>query len=218
LNRSLHPRWPELIYVNGTSSAGKTTLCRALQVAISEPYLCIGFDDFVFLSAPRYYRGGDTANQSDTDASTSEGVELVTTSSADEPMTVTAVFGPVFRRLIDAMPSAVRALVEGGNSVMFDDVLHDPAMYETRKRAFAGLDVFAVGVTCDLEVLEARERTRGDRVIGRARGLVQVVHSFCSYDVVVDTGTTDVDGCVAQILRALTTRSHDGRLGCAWRS
>jgi chloramphenicol 3-O phosphotransferase len=200
------PRLPDVIFVNGPSSAGKTTICHALQAAIAEPYLCIGFDDFVFLSAPRYYRGGDTPSQSHTDRFIAEGVQMITTSRSGEPLTVVAKFGPVFRRLIDAMPAAVRALVDGGNAVVFDDVLHDREMYGTRKRVFAGLDVFAVGVTCDLDVLEARERARGDRVLGRARGLVNVVHSFCAYDVVVDTGTTDEDGCLAAILGALTAR------------
>jgi chloramphenicol 3-O phosphotransferase len=202
------PSWPDVIFVNGPSSSGKTTLCRGLQAAISQSYLCIGFDDFIFLSAPRYYLGGDTPAQTHTDDFTAQGVELARTSAPGEPVTVTAVFGPVFRRLIDAMPAAVRALVDGGNAVIFDDVLHGRQMYDGRRRAFADLDVFAVGVVCDLEVLEARERGRGDRVIGRARGLVDVVHSFCAYDVVVDTGTTDPDGCVAQILRALMKRSR----------
>ena len=54
-------RWPDIILVNGPSSAGKTTLCRALQAAIPEPYLVAAFDDFIFMSAPRYYRGADTS-------------------------------------------------------------------------------------------------------------------------------------------------------------
>lgn len=39
--------WPDVVVVNGPSSAGKTTLCRGLQEAITHPYLYIGFDDFV---------------------------------------------------------------------------------------------------------------------------------------------------------------------------
>ncbi len=208
------PDWPDLIFVNGPSSAGKTTLCRGLQAAILEPYLCIGFDDFIFTSAPRYYLGADTAEQAGTDRFTAEGVEMIRTSAPGEPVSITAVFGPVFRRLVEAMPAAVRAIVDGGNSVIFDDVLHDRAMYDGRARAFAGLDVFAIGVVCSLDVLEHRERSRGDRVLGRARGLAEVVHSFCNYDVTVDTGTTDPDGCVAQILAALDRRGSRR----AWRS
>ena len=52
--------WPEVILVNGPSSAGKTTLCRALQEKLSHPYLVTGFDDFIFMAASRYYRGTDT--------------------------------------------------------------------------------------------------------------------------------------------------------------
>jgi chloramphenicol 3-O phosphotransferase len=48
--------------------------------------------------------------------------------------------------------------------------------------------VLSVGVTCPIDILEQREHARGDRVLGRARGLAEVVHSFMSYDVTVDTG------------------------------
>src|SRR5215467_13453260 len=164
-------RWPDLFLVNGPSSAGKTTLCRALQAAIRDPYLVVGFDDFIFMLDPRYYRGADTSQQHERDRFTALGVEMVTISPPGAPLSVTARFGPVFRRLVDSMAPAVRALVDGGNPVIFDHVLHDSAMYESCRKAFAGLDVFSVGVFCPVEILEQRERARGDRVLGRARGL-----------------------------------------------
>jgi chloramphenicol 3-O phosphotransferase len=163
--------WPSLILVNGPSSAGKTTLCRALQTAIEHPYLVVGFDDFIFMSAPRYYRGADTAQQSETDKWTALGAEMVRTSPPGAPVSVTARIGPVFRHLLDAMAPAVRTQIDRGNPVIFDHVLHDRSMYESYLAASAGLDVFTVGVTCPLDVLETRERARGDRVLGRARGL-----------------------------------------------
>ena len=43
-------------------------------------------------------------------------------------------------------------------------------------------------------------------MIGRARGLVDVVHAFCDYDVIVNTGTTDADACVSEVLAALDRR------------
>jgi chloramphenicol 3-O phosphotransferase len=199
-------RWPDVFLVNGPSSAGKTTLCRALQAAISEPYLVVGFDDFIFMSAPRYYRGADTAQQSERDAFTALGAEMVTTSPPGAPPMVVAKFGPVFRRLVDSMAPAVRALVDGGNPAIFDQVLHDRAMHESCRTAFAGLDVFSVGVTCPIDILEARERARGDRVLGRARGLAEVVHGFLTYDVTVDTGALSPQACVAAILAALQER------------
>ena len=201
-------RWPDLILVNGPSSAGKTTLCRALQAAIPAPYLVTGFDDFIFMAAPRYYRGADTGQQAERDAFTALGVEMATTSAPGAPPAVEARFGPVFRRLIDSMAPAVRALVDGGNAVIFDHVLHDRAMHESFSRAAEGLDVFAVGVTCPLDILDARERARGDRVLGRARGLAAVVHTFRDYDVMVDTGALGTEACVALVLEALAGRAN----------
>ena len=106
-------RWPDVILVNGPSSAGKTTLSRALQAKIPRPYLVAGFDDFIFMSAPRYYRGADTGRQAARDGFTAEGVEMVTTSPPGAPPNVAAKFGPVFRRLVDSMAPAVRTLVDG---------------------------------------------------------------------------------------------------------
>jgi chloramphenicol 3-O phosphotransferase len=199
-------RRPDIILVNGPSSAGKTTLCRALQAAIEDPYLVAGFDDFIFMAPPRYYRGADTGRQSEHDAFTALGVEMVTTSPPGAPPAVTARFGPVFRRILDAMAPAVRALVDSGNAVIFDHVLHDRAMQESCRKAFDGLDVFTVGVTCPIDILEARERERGDRVLGRARGLAGVVHGFLDYDVMVDTGAMTPAACVSAILSAIDRR------------
>lgn len=134
---------PDVIVVNGASSAGKSTLCRGLQAAMERPYLCVGFDDFVFMSAPRYYAGADTAAQDVTDDFTRLGVQMVVTSR--EPLTVRAEFGPVFRHLLDGMAPAVRALVDAGNAVIFDHVLHDVAMARSLRTSLAGLDVPMVG-------------------------------------------------------------------------
>lgn len=105
-----------------------------------------------------------------------------------EPLDVRPVFGPVFRRLIETMAPVVRTLVDGGKAVIFDHVLHDQGIMDSCTAAFAGLRVFSVGIICDLAILESRERARGDRVLGRARGLADVVHRFCTYDLTVDSG------------------------------
>jgi chloramphenicol 3-O phosphotransferase len=183
--------------VNGPSSAGKTTLCRALQAAIADLHIVMAFDDFIFMSAPRCYRGADTGRQSERDAFTALGVAMETTSPPGAPISVAARFGPIYRRLLDSMAPAVRALVDGGNSVIFDNMLHDRAMHDSCVKSFAGLDVLAVGVTCPIEILEARACARGDRVLGRARGLADVVHTFMTCDLIVDTGAMSPQDCVA---------------------
>jgi chloramphenicol 3-O-phosphotransferase len=57
-----------------------------------------------------------------------------------------------------------------GNPVILDHVLHDRDMLASCQKAFNGLTVFSVGVVCPLDILEARERARGDRAIGVLAG------------------------------------------------
>jgi chloramphenicol 3-O phosphotransferase len=128
---------------------------------------------------------------------------MVQTSPPGAPVSVTAKFGPVFRNILDAMAPAVRTLIDRGNAVIFDHVLHDRAMYDSYRNASAGLDFFTVAVTCPLDVLEQRERARGDRVLGRARGLADIVHTFCGYDVMVHTGLMQTEACVGKVLGVL---------------
>jgi len=56
------------------------------------------------------------------------------------------------------------------------------------KTLFSNHKFLMVGVKCDLETLEKREKLRGDRVIGMAKIFYQAEKSFhYPYDLVVDT-------------------------------
>jgi chloramphenicol 3-O phosphotransferase len=79
-------------------------------------------------------------------------------------------------------------------------------LLERGRWAFAGFVVVAVGVTGPIDIRAARARARGDRVLGRARGLAGVVHGFMDYDIMVDTGTLTPAACVSAILAALGKR------------
>jgi len=43
-----------IIFINGTSSSGKTSIVRALQGLLEEPYLDMGLDKFIFMLPKRY--------------------------------------------------------------------------------------------------------------------------------------------------------------------
>jgi chloramphenicol 3-O phosphotransferase len=65
----------------------------------------------------------------------------------------------------------------------------------------AGFALFTVGVFAPLDVLEARERERGDRTIGLARWQYDRVHTGKSYDLEVDTSRTSAMECAKTIQR-----------------
>ena len=197
---------PEIILINGSSSAGKSTLSKALQDELNHPYLHWGFDDLIYMSARRYWEDAGRPVPQRTSEVSLQGVEMVEIRKPGLPSAVVAHFGPVLRVVVDSMAPVVATLVKSGNSVIFDHVFHDQKMYDDCVHCFAPYDVFTVGVDCSLDVLEERERARGDRVIGRARGLYDVVHSFCTYDVQVDTSNATVEESVKTIKSALQKR------------
>jgi chloramphenicol 3-O phosphotransferase len=64
------------------------------------------------------------------------------------------------------------------------------------------LTLRTVGVFAPLEVLEARERERGDRLIGLARWQYDRVHRGRRYDLELDTSKATAMECAGTIKRA----------------
>jgi chloramphenicol 3-O phosphotransferase len=140
-----------VIFLNGTSSSGKTTITKALQEKLTEPYMYISIDGYFHLYAERFLRPASR-----------EGAV-------------------VLERLIPAVVSglhrSVAALAQAGNSVLVDHLLQDDGSLEECVENWVGLDVLFVGVKCPLEVAEERERKRGNRTIGTARSQFERVHA-----------------------------------------
>ena len=73
-------------------------------------------------------------------------------------------------------------------NVIVDEVLLDEKDWLGWQEVLEGLDVLWVQVTCDLAVVEARERGRADRMLGLARSQHDIVHRFPAYAAHADTG------------------------------
>jgi chloramphenicol 3-O phosphotransferase len=81
-----------------------------------------------------------------------------------------------------------------GSNLIVDDVTlkGEIAEYVT---LFSAFDLFLVGVFAPLDVLEARERQRADRMIGLARWQYGRVHKGMKYDLEVDTSSATPIEC-----------------------
>ena len=174
-----------IILLNGTSSAGKSTLANAVQDVMDAPYLSLGIDHF-FEALPQRYRarlGPDDVPPPQAD----EGVVWVCTEPSGHGFRELRV-GPVGQRLWSGMRHAAGALARRGNHVILDDVILDHEALVDYGAALEGVPTLLVGVTCPLAVLEAREVARGDRVRGLAAAWLPLVERHAPpYDVTVDT-------------------------------
>ncbi len=189
-----------VVVLNGTSSAGKTTLAMTLQARLASEgdcWIVLGIDD-VFLKLPDdWIRMRDWVG-----AYAEEGIEFEIIDGEVERRV-----GPIGTRTLAAYRAWVSAAARTGLNVIVDEVLLDESDWIGWQDELDGLDVIWICVDIALEALEARERARGDRMIGLARSQYDLVHRFPDYGLRVDTDLLDADTAADAVLEVIR-RQH----------
>ena len=150
-----------IILLNGASSSGKSTLARLLQELLDEPFWHVSSDKLV------------------------ESGFLPQRREEGGPFD----WRQMRPRFFDGFHRCLPALADAGNDLIVDHII-ELASWRTELAALlAHVDVYLVGVHCDLDEIDRRERLRGDRTIGEGRTHVSVdgIHTFGPYDLEVDT-------------------------------
>ncbi|HEY9121544.1 MAG TPA: AAA family ATPase [Brevefilum sp.] len=166
-----------IIFLNGTSSSGKTTLLRGLQERLAPPYLEMGLDKFIWMLPKRYL---DQPLWNDV------------LGKADNA-------GPVGHQLVFAMHRSILAAAKAGFNILADHVLVEPDWVRDCAYIFHDFNAYLIGVKCELAVLEKREQERKDRTWGQARLQYEKVHAHGVYDFEVDSGGSSLVENVTQI-------------------
>jgi chloramphenicol 3-O phosphotransferase len=172
-----------IIILNGTSSSGKTSLLHGLQNALAETYLEFGLDKFLWMLPKRY----------------------LDQPLWDDVLGRADAAGEVGHQLVLSMHQAIRSMADCGMNLLVDHVLVELAWTRDCARLFASYNAYLVGINCDLEILEKRERNRKDRTLGQARKQFDKVHAHGVYDLVVDTGIHTVEENIAQVIDFLSS-------------
>jgi chloramphenicol 3-O phosphotransferase len=170
-----------IIFLNGTSSSGKTSILKCLQDQLREPFLDMGMDRFIFMLPGRYLN---------------RPLWDKVLGKATQP-------GAAGKKLISGMHHAIAAAAQRGNNVIADHVLVEKIWVDECARLFAATNAYLIGIRCPLAILEQRERDRNDRTLGQARAQFGVIHQYTAYDLEVDTSVLSADGCAQKIRERL---------------
>ncbi|SDK97661.1 chloramphenicol 3-O phosphotransferase [Lentzea albidocapillata subsp. violacea] len=181
-----------IIFLNGTSSSGKSSIAEQLLQVLDTPYFHLAVDAFGAMRA------------------------VERTLELDGPE-----LAEVLRRTRAGFHRAVAGMAQAGNDLVVDHVLSEPWRLQDCLEVLDGLDVVLVGVHCPPDELERRERARGDRMPGHAAAQLQSVHQHGLYDFEVDTSVNSPRECALAIKefvsREPTTRAFDELRGRARR-
>jgi len=149
----------KVILLHGASSSGKSSIARAVQAKIEEPFWHISIDhlrEARVLPVDRLRRGDfKWANMREA--------------------------------FFDGFDHSLAAYVGSGNNLIVEHIFETKVWLERAVRVLGGHDVFFVGIHCPLEELERREKARGDRSIGDARRDFLTIHQHCIYDAELDS-------------------------------
>jgi chloramphenicol 3-O phosphotransferase len=188
-----------IVLLNGVGSVGKSSIARALQKITTKPYLHVAMDDFLAMLPEAYQDHPD-------------GVSFETTMERGKPSVIVRT-GIVADRAFSGMRKAIAALASAGNDLIVDEVIlgnvtevilgnvtmeHGNVLSDY-KMLLAPFQLHLVGVHASLEILEDRERQRGDRLVGLARWQYDRVHEGIDYDLEIDTEFISPSECAIMI-------------------
>jgi chloramphenicol 3-O phosphotransferase len=169
----------KIILVNGASSSGKSTLSRALQAKLEQPFWHYSIDHLLAANI------------------------LPHTRIKSKEFLWSDLRPQFFAGFHQSLP----ALAKAGNNLIVEHIVETKEWMQLLLELLAPFDVFYVGIHCPLLELERREQMRGNRRIGEARQDFEIVHTFGMYDLEIDS-TKDLDANVAKVLSVWKARKH----------
>jgi chloramphenicol 3-O phosphotransferase len=164
----------KIIILNGVSSSGKTTMARALQEHLEEPYYWLANDTFCDMCPDKFW------DQDWVTAINQALTAMIYTVRTFSDIGMNVIVDQVF----------LNNDTEGQLLEKCIEVLHS-------------YPVTFVRVDCSLEELERREKERSDRDIGQAKSQLQYIHNHHIYDCAIDTSANSVAENIAIVIAAV---------------
>jgi|GEM_PF-287230 len=183
---------PVVIFLNGTSSAGKSSIAKQIQELSPRPFIHTGLDDFALMLPSSYIIHGERAEQ---------GYQFIHASGPS----VTIEMGPVAKQLAKVKHQSMKSFLEHGFSIVVDELLLTEEEFQEYVELFQDYRVLFVAIKPPLEVIEEREKARGDRILGLARGHYNLTHQGKTYDLIINSSEMTPEESAQVILQSLSS-------------
>jgi chloramphenicol 3-O-phosphotransferase len=164
-----------VIWLNGVSSSGKTTLTRVLQRKLEEPFFWIANDTFCDMIPEKLW----DIDQPDAEYQALSMLNYTVRLFSDMGKNV----------IVDhvMLNTQKNNLLKESVNLLYD------------------YPVLFVHVVCPVDELRRREKERGDRSIGQAESQLSILNPQDVYDITVDTYMQTPEECANRIIECLHT-------------
>lgn len=165
-----------IVVLNGTSSSGKTSIARAFQDLAPRLFLNFSIDSILAALPP-------------------EAIARMQRGAGISDLR--------YPELVRAFYACVRELAALGHDLIIDHAVMTREQAELLWSAVASHRALFAGLDCPLEVLQERERHRGDRRPGLAAAQCERIHQWLDYDLRIDTSKLSAEEAAQRIVAAL---------------
>ena len=172
-----------IIFLNGTSSSGKSTLAREIQRQADIPFWHVASDQFVEAGMlPKRVNDGGEFDW-----------------SINRP------------KFFNAFHSCIKSILLTDNNIILDHIIESQEWFKELQQELSGFDMFFVGVHCPLNIIEQREEQRsdrdvGNRFLGEAEYHLRHVHTYSPYDFEIDTSEQCIEKTAEKLIKAWNCR------------
>lgn len=181
----------DIIFLNGASSSGKSSIVKALQDLLDDNYLHIGIDKFLGMMPEKT---NDWVGETVKDGFYWQKVKL-----ADSAPAYRVIAGAYGKQVNDAYRQCTANLAQMGLKIIVDDIINGNEELQLWKILLKSYRVIYVGVFCDDAELKRREKNRGNRKIGTAIEQYHRVHQDIDYDFTLNTTNMNALDCAMAI-------------------
>ncbi|KAA8787583.1 chloramphenicol 3-O phosphotransferase [Paenibacillus sp. 4624] len=170
-----------IIFLNGTSSSGKTSIALEMKKQGEMPLHHLSVDQFF----QNYDHFIDTTYP-----------DMKPTREVEPGVMSDILFGPIGSLYY----ATIKLFSELGLNVIVDTVISDDKWFNEFYDLLADYPILFVGVHCSKEELTRREQSRGDREMGLAHSQFDYIYAYDEYDLEVNTEELSSVACAEKIL------------------
>lgn len=187
-----------IIFLNGASSSGKTTLAKMIQEKSDVPYLHIGIDKLIGMMPTKMnnWEGGNAQSgfwwKISYDENGNQLAEIQVESYA--------------RKIGKLLQEMVLTMANQGHNVIIDEVCLDNNSFLQWRKILSPYNAVFVAVKANIDFLIERERNRGDRMLGSAQAQNAVIHHGKIYDLEINIDQQSMEESVGKIWEWLESK------------
>ncbi|MDN8592737.1 chemotaxis protein [Paenibacillus sp. 11B] len=178
-----------IIFLNGTSSSGKTSIAVELKNQGEIPFHHLSVDQFF----QNYDHFIDTTYP-----------DMKPTRELEANVMSDILFDPIGSLYY----ATIKLFSELGLNVIVDTVISNDKWFNGFYDLLSDYPILFVGVHCSKEELTRREQSRGDRAIGLAHSQFDYIYSYDEYDLEVNTEELSSAACAEKILSYINSEQE----------